>query len=699
MSPLTSSPTPSAAETERRGVTPLALYAVTVFASAFLLFQIEPIIAKMVLPWFGGSAAVWTTCLLFFQTTLLAGYLYAHVAVKALRPQAQVWLHLTLLAASLALLPVIPNPVWKPLGGEDPSWRILGLLAVTLGLPYLLLSATSPMVQAWYARTHEQAAPYRLFALSNAGSMLALVTYPVLVEPRLSTRHQGWGWSAGYTAFVVLCGAVAWGARHGRMLEEETEEEGERPGWTRQLMWLALAACGSTLLLAVTNHMTQNVASIPFLWILPLSLYLLTFIVCFEKPRWYHRSTFLKLGAVALGGMGYGLGDNFLNPKLIVLVPLFAGGLLVCCMVCHGELARLKPAHRYLTSFYLMIALGGALGGVLVGLVAPHFFSGYFELQIALVWCAVMMVIVLRPSSLGMKNRRLGYAVWLGSMAATVVLSSYLGYEIREFRSDSRLLVRDFYGALRVSDEGDGVEEARIRKLTHGTINHGEEFLDGPRRLQPTTYYSTGSGIGLAILEAQRRPGLRVGVIGLGTGTIAAYGRPGDVYRFYDINPLVIGIARTQFRFLPECKAKTEVVLGDARLSLEREAPQHYDVLAVDAFSSDAIPVHLLTREAFQLYFRHLQPGGVLAVHVSNKHLELAPVVDKLARAFGKHTVEVDNDDDDDNAIFVATWVLVSDRQSFFQFPQILKGATAVAPRSGLRIWTDDYSNLFQILD
>jgi len=697
VSPLTSSPTLTA-ETQRRGGTPLALYAVTVFASAFLLFQIEPIIAKIVLPWFGGSAAVWTTCLLFFQTVLLAGYIYAHLAVKALTPRAQVWLHLALLAASLTLLPVIPNPAWKPLGGEDPSWRILGLLAVTLGLQYLLLSATSPMVQAWYARAHEHAAPYRLFALSNAGSMLALVTYPVLVEPAFSTRHQAWGWSAGYVAFVLLCGAVAWGARHGRTLEEEIEEEDERPGWRRQLMWLSLAACASTMLLAVTNHLTQNVASIPFLWILPLSLYLLSFILCFEGRGWYRRSTFLKLGAVALGGMGYGLSNDLLNPDLIVLVPLFAGGLAVCCMVCHGELARLKPPHRHLTSFYLMVALGGALGGVFVGLVAPHFFTGYFELQIALVWCAVMIAIVLRPSISGIETRWLGYAIWIGSMVATLVLAGYLGREIREFRSGSRLLVRNFYGALRVNDEGDGVEEARIRKLTHGTINHGEEFLDDARHLQPTTYYGYNTGIGLTILEAQRRLGLRVGVIGLGTGTVAAYGRPGDVYRFYDINPLVIGIARTQFRFLPECKAKTEVVLGDARLSMEREAPQNYDILAVDAFSSDAIPIHLLTREAFELYFRHLQPGGVLAVHVSNKHLDLGPVVATLARALGKHVMEVENDDDDDKAVFNAEWVLVSDRQGFFQFPLILKVATPVKSQPGLRVWTDDSSNLFQIL-
>lgn len=678
----------------------LGLYAVTIFFSAFLLFEVEPIIAKIVLPWFGGSAAVWTTCLLFFQAVLLAGYLYAHVAMRRLAPATQVWVHIGLLAVSLLALPVIPNAGWKPMGNEDPSWRILGLLAVTLGLPYLLLSATSPMLQAWYARSHESALPYRLFALSNAGSMLALISYPVLVEPRFSTSHQAWGWSAGYLAFVILCGSVAWRARTGRTYKAEASEPGDdtRPGWRLQLMWVSFAACGSTMLLAVTNHLTQNVASIPFLWILPLVLYLLTFILCFEGGGWYHRATFLKLAAVALGGMAYAMGEDYQNPPLFLSIGVFASGLFVCTMVCHGELARLKPAHGHLTSFYLMLSVGGALGGILVGLVAPHFFTGYFELPLVLGWCGIMMTLALTPQSSGISTRWFARTVWIAAIGGTIALIVCLGYQIHQFRSGSRLLVRNFYGVLRVNDEGDGVEEARIRKLTHGTINHGEEFLDAGRHMQPTTYYGYKSGIGLAIQEAQVRLGLRVGVIGLGTGTIAAYGRPGDTYRFYDINPLVIDIARGQFRFVPESKAKVDIVLGDARLSLEREQPQNYDILAVDAFSSDAIPVHLLTREAFALYFRHLQPGGVLAVHVSNTHLDLAPVVGLAADSLGKRSVVIDTSDEDDNAVFGATWVLVSSRDSLFRYPFIQHAATPVSRIARLRMWTDDYSNLFRIL-
>ena len=676
----------------------MILYALTIVVSAFLLFQVQPVIAKIILPWFGGSAAVWTTCLLFFQAVLLLGYLYAHVAVRRLEPRTQVLLHIALLAVSVLALPVIPSPGWKPMGSEDPSWRILGLLAVTLGLPYMLISATSPMVQAWYARTHERAVPYRLFALSNAGSMLALLSYPVLAEPMFSTRRQAWGWSAAYLGFVVLCGSVAWMSRSGAAHIEEADslKDEQRPGWKLQWTWLSLSACGSTLLLAVTNHLTQNVASIPFLWILPLTIYLLSFILCFEGRGWYHRSTFLKLAPILIYGMASALSEDV--QKLVIMIPLFSTGLLVCTMVCHGELARLKPSHRHLTAFYLMISAGGAVGGILVGLIAPHYFSGFFELPIGLAWCAAMIVLALRPESSGIGNRWLARAVWIGSMAATLALIGYLGYEIRDFRQGSRLLVRNFYGALRVHDEGDGVEEAHMRKLTHGTINHGEEFMDAERHMQPTTYYGYNTGIGYTLQEAQRRLGLRVGVIGLGTGTLAAYGRPGDTFRFYDINPLVIDIARTQFRFVPESKAKVDIVLGDARLSLERERPQNYDVLAVDAFSSDAIPVHLLTREAFELYFRHLQPGGVLAVHVSNRHLNLAPVVAMAAESLGKRAAVIDNDDDDDNAVFTATWVLVSARQGFFDYPLIRAAATTAKRMPRLRMWTDDYSNLFQIL-
>jgi SAM-dependent methyltransferase len=667
----------------------VVVYAVTIFVSAFLLFQVQPVIAKMILPWFGGSAAVWTTCLLFFQVGLLLGYLYAYWSTQHLQPRVQAVLHVGLLALSLLALPILPSQAWKPLGSEDPVLRILGLLAATIGLPYFLLSTTGPLVQAWYARQYKGSLPYRLYALSNLGSMLGLLTYPVLVEPVSTTRTQGLGWSVGYVIFALLCGRAALRTRGARQLRGVAPpEDVERPGWSLHLLWIGLPACASILLLAVTNHLSQNVAAIPFLWVLPLSLYLLSFILCFEGSGWYRRNPFLQLLAVALGGMAYGIGEDHLDMDVKALIPLFSAGLFICCMVCHGELARLKPHSRYLTSFYLMLSLGGAIGGVFVGLLAPHLFRGYFELPIGLAACAVLVLVVL-----GMERRNVA---WFAGVALAAAMVVYFCIEARKTTAEARVMVRNFYGGLRVIDESSG-DPGATRKLMHGTINHGEQFLSPALRERPTTYYGPQSGVALAIREAAAGLSERVGVIGLGTGTLASYGRPGDYYRFYEINPLVIRLANTEFTFLRGSKARVDVALGDARLSLEREPAQNFDVLAVDAFSGDSIPVHLLTEEAFALYSRHLKAGGVVAVHVSNKYLDLKPVVQRVAAALGNQARLVDTDDDEDD-VFGATWILVSGRRDFFEKPPIRDASTALEGQKRLRAWTDDYSNLFQIL-
>jgi hypothetical protein len=675
----------------------LAVYALAIFVSAFLLFQIEPLLAKTILPWFGGAASVWTTCLLFFQVVLLLGYLYAHLSVRYLSGERQAALHVGLLLASLLLLPVIPHAYWKPSGTEDPGLRILGLLAATVGLPYFLLSSTSPMLQSWYARTRKQALPYRLFALSNAGSMLALLSYPTLVEPWLRTRHQALGWSAGYVVFVGLCVLLALGARgRGSRVEERPTAEFQPPSIALHWLWLALAACPSVLLLAVTNELTQNIAAIPFLWILPLSLYLLSFIFCFEGRAWYNRWVFLPLLAVSLGAMAYGLNGDHDHPDLHILIPFYAGGFFICCMACHGELARLKPHFRHLTSFYLMVALGGAVGGIFVGLVAPRLLNGFYELQAGLAGCAFLILLVLRrdPATIFHKSRWAAAAVFVPALA----LTGYLSYSIRKSTRDLRLLTRDFYGVLQVKDENQDLEESAVRELTHGTIDHGEQFLDPERRSEPITYYGPSSGIALALRERRQHSSLRVGIIGLGAGTIAAYGRPGDTFRFYDINPQVVRIARSQFTYLSDSQAKIEIALGDARLSLEREAKQNFDVLALDAFSSDSIPVHLLTREAFALYFHHLKDDGVLAVHISNRYLELAPVVQLAADSLGKKAWEIESDDEDESHIYLARWVLVSGRAEIATDPPTGPAGAAIARRPGLRMWTDDYSNLLRVL-
>lgn len=666
------------------------IYALTILVSAFLLFQIEPIIAKLILPWFGGSANVWTTCLLFFQVVLLLGYLYAYTVVRYLRPKVQVVLHIGLLSASLLALPAIPGAAWKPTGDEDPGFRILGLLAVTIGAPYFLLSTTGPLVQAWYVRRYHGAVPYRLYALSNAGSMFALLSYPVLVEPNFATRLQAMGWSVGYAAFIALSGITAFSARNygdnygDRKAVEEAPTQA--PGWRLRLWWVLLPACASVLLMATTNFLSQDVAAIPFLWVLPLSLYLLSFILCFDREGWYRRSAFLKFFAVALVSTAYGirLRDEVLSVKSAI--PLFCANLFIFCMVCHGELVRLKPHPRYLTSFYLMISAGGALGGVFVGLVAPNLFPGFFELQIGLAATAVLLVLRFRQRTLK----------WAMIAVVTVGFVAYLGMQIWQSTNGVRVMVRNFYGGLKVRDSTGSPDT--LRSLLHGAISHGQQYLDPQRRDWPTSYYGPNSGVGLALREASDHRPNRVGVIGLGAGTLAAYGRPGDYYRFYEINPLVIQLARSQFTFLQDSKAQVEVALGDARLSLAREPSQQFDILVVDAFSGDSVPVHLLTREAFDLYFWHLKPTGVLAVHVTNKYLALAPVVHRIAAALGKQDGIVEGPGNGATATFPSTWVLVSGQAGVFNQSLIRGVVRPVEDRLRLRIWTDDYSNLFQIL-
>jgi hypothetical protein len=672
----------------------MLLYACTIFLSAFLLFQVQPLIAKMILPWFGGSAAVWTSCVLFFQLLLLLGYLYAHWSIRYLRPKMQTIVHLGLLAASVLMLPAIPSTGWKPAGGEDPNLRIFGLLGATIGLPYFLLSTTGPLVQAWFVRERSApgGTPYRLYALSNLGSMLALLSYPILVEPFLATRTQGYGWSGGYLVFVLLCGFTSWrGWAAAPVLTEQSAGETEPPGIGLMLIWVGLAASASTLLLAVTNHLSQNVAAIPFLWVLPLALYLLSFILCFDGDGWYKRAWFLRLLAVALASMAYALYSNKDLP-LYVTLPLFAIGLFISCMVCHGELARLKPDPRYLTLFYLMVSIGGAIGGVFVGLIAPNLFNGYYELPLGLIFCAALVLIVLRRD---LETKwRLG---WLAALVYVAALTVSVGYQLKKSQGTNRVAVRNFYGGLRVSDGGSGRDATRT--LTHGTIIHGEQFLAPERRREATTYYGPDTGVGLAIRSLDPNSPRHVGVIGLGAGTLASYGRLGDRFRFYEINPLDIRLARSQFSFLADCQAQLDIVLGDARLSLEREPDQNFDVLAVDAFSSDSIPVHLLTLEAFRLYFRHIKPEGALAVHVSNLYLNLDPIVELAAGALDKQTRVIDSGDDEDvTGVFAATWVVVTGNRRFFEKPEFkAPKAKPMAPK-GLRTWTDDYSNLFRIL-
>ncbi|HLK60499.1 MAG TPA: hypothetical protein VKU00_28315, partial [Chthonomonadaceae bacterium] len=573
-------------------------YATTIFISAFLLFQVQPIITKIILPWFGGSAAVWTTCLLFFQVVLLLGYLYAHGSVRLLRPVVQGRVHTVLLAVSLFALPILPHESWKPTPTTDPTLGILLLLAATVGLPYFLLSTTGPLLQAWYANNNQETEgsprpfPYRLYALSNIGSMLALLGYPTLVEPFLTLRWQAYLWTFGYVVFVLLCAFVAlrtrgnvWtsaestsaeaegitlsagreaeGIQNGNPVENVTSSATRPPGWRDYLLWTLLAACSCTLLLAVTTHLTQNVAPIPFLCILPLSLYLLSFIVCFGKREWRWSPLFLPLPAVALVAMTGFLSLSITQiqgmrlfqfaPMILVMILVMTSGLFICCLFCHGELARRKPTPRYLTVFYLMISLGGALGGIFVGLVAPHLFRGEYELQIGLALCALLVLFTLYWDMLQLWQR----AAWIMMAGVTCMLLFALLRQALDMTRGYRRLERNFYGVLKVGEKRWQNPERNRRVLTNGTIMHGDQFTSPDRRRQPTSYYWSETGVGLALREGQEHGPMRVGMIGLGTGTLASYGQKGDVYHFYEINPLVVELAQTEFTYLHDTPAQT----------------------------------------------------------------------------------------------------------------------------------------------
>jgi len=682
----------------------MPVYACTIFLSAFLLFAVQPMIGKIILPWFGGSAAVWSTCLMFFQAALLAGYLYAHWSTTWLRPKKQAMLHITLMAVSLALLPILPSASWKPSQAGDPSLRILLLLAATIGLPYILLSTTSPLLQAWYVAAKPGAVPYRLFALSNFGSLLALLSYPVLVEPVFTTHGQAYGWSGIYIVFALACAAVTWTAWRTNNQQPAIPAptpafSAAPPTWPIRIVWTALAACASTLLLAISNHLSQNVAPIPFLWVLPLAVYLLSFILCFERDKVYNRGVFLPLLVIALDGAAYTIYANEGNPNIAWAIPTFVAALFIGCMVCHGELARLKPDPKHLTAFYLMISLGGALGGVFVAIVAPHVFHTYLELPLSMVACSALAAIVLWISPQQWSGKIPVTAVRIGMLAFTFGLAIHLGYEKHLADRVFRLSVRNFYGVLRVRDVPQDEENTAARRLIHGTINHGVQLLDAKRRDEPTSYYGPFSGMGRAMGYLQKRGPVRVAVIGLGAGVTASFCRAGDFFRFYEINPLALSIASTWFTFLRDCKADHEVLLGDARLTLEAQPSQQFDLMAIDAFSSDAIPVHLLTREAFALYFRHLKPSGILAVHVSNRYLDLVPVVTRNARDFGRTPMDVDDDDEEQDYFSNSDWVLVSSDPAIYRDAAFKSSSVQPARfRASLRPWTDDYSNLFQIL-
>ena len=691
----------------------MAAFGVTILLSAFLLFQVQPMVSKAILPWFGGCPAVWTTCMLFFQTAPVRRLCLRPSLAAPVAPRRQVIVHLLLVVAAMAMLPILPGPSSKPTDISSPTWRILLLLTATVGLPYFALSATSPLVQAWFSRSSPGRSPYRLYALSNIGSLVALLSYPFFFEPALALRQQSVLWSGAFVLYSALCLAslaCLWQLRHRQpamrrpMIWLLPPRGVGPPQWFDRMAWIALPACASLMLLAATHHICQDVAVVPFLWILPLTLYLLSFIITFDHERWYSRPawTLVALAVLlAVAGVDYLKrrtgAEQLTLPQEITLNSL---ALFCACMVCHGEVARRKPDPRHLTEFYLLIAAGGALGGLFVGIVAPLVFSSYLEWQIGVIASAILAAGLLVVPGRGGWHRWARYLV----LAPLAVAAVWQTTDWETSNSHGPLLrLRNFFGVVSVEEEHPDDPELHEFVLMNGRIRHGSQLTDPEKRHWPITYYGEDSGVGMAVTYFQELGPVRVGVVGLGTGTLAAYAKPDDSFRFYEINPHVLQIATdgVYFTYLNDCRGQWEVVMGDARLSLEAEPPQHFHVLVLDAFSGDAIPTHLLTREAFQVYRRHLAPDGIVAVHISNRHLSLGPVVREIANDCGMKISRISAtytpEEENASSLCENEWVLVTLNDGFLakhpSTEEHFADDAVVVP-----LWTDDYSNLYQIL-
>jgi spermidine synthase len=682
-------------------------FGLTIFWGAFLLFLVQPLIARFILPWFGGGPAVWTACMLFFQVMLLAGYAYAHASITWLRPRQQVLLHLGLLALAVCLLPIAPGEAWKPVGNGNPTGHILWLLLACIGLPYLVLAATGPLLQGWFSRSHPGVSPYRLYALSNVGSLLALFAYPFGIEPHLTRQTQSWGWSAGlvvYAALAAWCGRSVWRRSESAATDATDETPEAPPSWTRRLLWLALPACGVVLLLAITNKLCQDIAVVPFLWVLPLGLYLLTFIVSFDSPRWYRRWFWWPLLVGLLGTVLWKLHEAVSFPNMVAEGGTYLATLFVGCMVCHGEVYRLRPAASRLTGYYLSLSAGGAAGGIFVALLAPLVFPHYFELHVGLFLVVALVLAVLAEDAEGALRRGRGRWAWGPLLLLLTAYGAGLWHTAAASLSYTKLTVRDFYGVLKVTEDDAGDETRHKLTLLHGGTIHGLQYMGSTQRKVPTTYYTSGSGVGRILGTPSPVNGRKVAAVGLGTGTLAAWGRQGDEFHFYEINDNVVKLAQGTFRYLGDSQAKIEVRMGDARLTLEKLPAQSYDVIVLDAFSSDAIPVHLLTLEAFATYRRHLRPGGVIAVHISNRYLDLEPVVMRAAERgqlsalyFNDHGESIETADAED--VYSSDWILLSDDPATLRQTSLAKhGTVPKPPAAGIGPWTDERSDLLHIL-
>ncbi len=674
------------------------LYACAIFLSSLLLFLIEPIAAKQLLPTFGGSSAVWMTCLVFFQTTLLIGYLYAHRLTTSRST------HLVALAVAV-LLCLATFGITFPVDPTHPVRAIFLTLASTIGVPFLLLASTSPLLQVWLARATSGPVPYRLFALSNLGSLLALFLYPTLIEPHLTLHHQRILWTIGFLVYAALLTRITLKARAtphsaAAVPADTTPVEAvstEASTLRQRLLWFLLPMAAAMQLSAVTGHLTENIAAIPLLWMLPLAVYLLSFILAFEYPALYRRGAIIRLLVVLLAALGYALARTDYSLPITISILFFLTECFVACLFCHAEVHALRPAsHTQTTLFYLLIAAGGATGTFLIGIASPLLFSANYDLALSFFATATLALAVTWPY---------GWSMRLLWSTASALLLALLFMLHAAYTHDSLLLVRNFYGPLRVkqthpapsSNTPDAPTEV-LRTLLNGNIQHGTQIFSPALQFIPTTYYSPDSGIGLALRLCCANQPRDIGVIGLGAGTIAAYGRRTDHLRFYELNPAVPPIARNLFTYLRDSPAAITIAEGDARASLTRESPQQFDVLAIDAFSGDAIPLHLLTTQAIALYQRHLKPSGILAFHVSNQYVDLAPEIALLAANAKLHAIRIDSNANSARGAYASSWVIATADPDIFTRIAITEGSRPIPITPHLRLWTDDYSSLLPLL-
>ena len=703
---------------------------ITILLSAFLLFQVQPIISKFILPWFGGGPGVWTTCMVFFQVVLFAGYAYAHLLTK-LPHRTQGLVHGIIVLAALVALPIAPAETWKPTGEENPVTRILLLLSCTVGLPYFVLATTSPLVQVWHLRQTGGGNPWRLYALSNFGSLAALLTYPFVVEPRSDVIQQTWGWSAAFLVLAALLLLHAWRDRHLSMMLPEVPADDaataeEKPiRWYHRPLWLLLPALASVMLLAATSHVCQDVAVIPFLWVVPLSLYLISFIITFDHERWY--VPFLwALPAVIILAITAALTRlpetidlrseltwlpealrQALPPKLTIdLKPNYLyelgwafAAMFFGVMLCHGELTRLKPSTRHLTQFYLIMSAGGALGGLCVSLLCPRIFTLYWEWPIALTATFVLASIVLIRSVWKRVPVAAAIPTILLLIAPLIVPGAWLIKRYAFLTDKTEENVRNFYGTISVERIDDTESDSYSLLLYHGTITHGIQNFGDAWSKEPSSYYGKHTGIGIALSTLTTKPGAKVGIIGMGTATVTQYAKAGDTYRIYEINPEIVRIAHKHFTYLSEMQqrgARLEEVVGDGRLALEREPPQKFDVLLLDAFSGDSVPVHLLTKEALGIYEKHMNEGGIIVFNITNRYLRLKQVLEKVGQSRGWSSGFVSTDEEGDH--YSTEYLLLSKNKTFLDALPKPDPDAEPYPEIHPPLWTDNQHNLFQIL-